>query len=72
MADALVSSGLASLGFTYINLDDCWWVFPKTKLECIYQLDSILLQKMIDIPGNLQGTVSLWQTQSRSPLESPH
>nr|GLL28048.1 alpha-galactosidase 3 [Ipomoea trifida] len=23
-ADALVSSGLASLGYTYVNIDDCW------------------------------------------------
>jgi alpha-galactosidase len=23
-ADALVSSGLASMGYTYLNLDDCW------------------------------------------------
>ena len=24
VADALVSSGLKDLGYTYVNLDDCW------------------------------------------------
>jgi alpha-galactosidase len=30
-ADAMVSSGLANHGWTYINIDDCWEVKPGTK-----------------------------------------
>jgi alpha-galactosidase len=30
-ADAMVSSGLADHGWTYINIDDCWMVRPDSK-----------------------------------------
>ncbi len=30
-ADALVTSGLADHGWTYINIDDCWMIQPNTK-----------------------------------------
>ncbi|XP_060181719.1 alpha-galactosidase 3 isoform X2 [Lycium barbarum] len=28
-ADALISTGLASLGYTYVNIDDCWSRLPR-------------------------------------------
>ena len=30
-ADAMVSSGLAAKGFTYVNIDDCWEGRPDEK-----------------------------------------
>jgi alpha-galactosidase len=30
IADSMVSSGLAALGYEYINIDDCWMVSPRS------------------------------------------
>ena len=43
-ADAMVSSGLANHGWTYINIDDCWEVKPEAK-------DSILQGERRDKEG---------------------
>ncbi len=34
-ADAMISSGLAEHGWTYINIDDCWEVKPDAKEEAL-------------------------------------
>jgi alpha-galactosidase len=45
-ADALVNSGLADHGWSYINIDDCWMVQPKSD-------DSVTGGRTRDTAGNL-------------------
>ncbi len=45
-ADAMVNSGLADHGWSYINIDDCWMVKPDS-------YDSIVGGKARDVLGNM-------------------
>lgn len=45
-ADAMVSSGMADVGYQYINIDDCWMNAPKNR-------DSLRVGPLRDEDGNI-------------------
>lgn len=45
-ADVMVSSGMADVGYSYVNIDDCWMNAPKNK-------DPMRVGPLRDEPGNM-------------------
>ncbi|RRT71038.1 hypothetical protein B296_00024740, partial [Ensete ventricosum] len=60
--DALVSTGLAALGYNYVNIDDCWSLATRN-LEHAVTLRVIFFHRGVDDPALWAGKVgNSWRT----------